>query len=235
MANTSKGVLFLPPSDAYVRSFLYLIYTLIKLYYTKAVSDQASSLAPDWILLLQRPRIPVSLSDSATTFHLGGSSRILQDMILGQLTPCLLKPLATFFPIHFHNGTVWTSQKMGLIIYVSLLLLTPKILSLPFDPQDNSFLSWVHSYAAFHNQSNCWVCGVLPSSSVEGFLWWTSPLQGKDFLKVCKYLQQSHVMPLLKLMTSNNLNMDWFNYGHNVTFNFDYTLSWFNDCFALHL
>ena len=34
IANTSKGVLFLPPSDAYVRSFLYLLYTLIKLYYT---------------------------------------------------------------------------------------------------------------------------------------------------------------------------------------------------------
>ena len=27
-------VLFLPPSDAYVRSFLYLLYTLVKLYYT---------------------------------------------------------------------------------------------------------------------------------------------------------------------------------------------------------
>ena len=27
-------VLFLPPSDAYVRSFLYVLYTLIKLYYT---------------------------------------------------------------------------------------------------------------------------------------------------------------------------------------------------------
>ena len=43
----SKGILFLPPSVAYVRSFLYLLYTLIKLYYTKALSDQASSLAPD--------------------------------------------------------------------------------------------------------------------------------------------------------------------------------------------
>ena len=48
----------LPPSDAYVRSFLYLLYTLIKLYYTKALSDPSSSLAPDWIHLLQRPRIP---------------------------------------------------------------------------------------------------------------------------------------------------------------------------------
>ena len=47
IVNASKLVLFLPPSDAYVRSFLYLLYTLIKLYYTKAPSDQALSLAPD--------------------------------------------------------------------------------------------------------------------------------------------------------------------------------------------
>ena len=64
--NTSKQVLFLPPSDVYVRSFLYLLYTLIKLYYTKVLSDQASSLTPDWIPFLQRPRIPASLHDSAT-------------------------------------------------------------------------------------------------------------------------------------------------------------------------
>ena len=44
---TSRGVLFLSPSDAYIRSFLYLLYTLIKLYYTKALSDQALSLALD--------------------------------------------------------------------------------------------------------------------------------------------------------------------------------------------
>ena len=66
---TSRGALFLPPSDAYVRSFLYLLYTLMKLYYTKALSDQASSLAPDWILLLRGPRILASLCDSTTTFH----------------------------------------------------------------------------------------------------------------------------------------------------------------------
>ena len=47
IANTSEGVLFLPSSDVYVRSFLCLLYTLIRLYYTKALSDQASSLAPD--------------------------------------------------------------------------------------------------------------------------------------------------------------------------------------------
>ena len=41
------GGILLPPSDSYVRSFPYLLYTLIKLYYTKALSDPASSLAPD--------------------------------------------------------------------------------------------------------------------------------------------------------------------------------------------
>ena len=68
IANTNKRALFLPPSDAYIISFLYLLYTLIKLYYTKALSDQASSLALDWILL-RRPRIPESLCGSATTFQ----------------------------------------------------------------------------------------------------------------------------------------------------------------------
>ena len=38
-------------------------------------------------------------------------------------------------------------------------------------------------------------------------------------------------------MTSNNPKMDWYNilylnYGHNVTFNFDYTLFWFNNYFG---
>ena len=91
IANTSKGVLFLPPSEAYVRSFLYLLYTLIKLYYTKALSDQASSLALDWFLLLQRPRILASFR-SATTFHLGGSSGILQDKVRMLGAPVLCSP-----------------------------------------------------------------------------------------------------------------------------------------------
>ena len=57
---TSRGALFLPPSDVYVRSFLYVFYTLIKLYYTKALSNQASSLALYWIPLLRRPWISAS-------------------------------------------------------------------------------------------------------------------------------------------------------------------------------
>ena len=60
-------------------------------------------------------------------------------------------------------------------------------------------------------------------------------------LQLCEYLyqQKSYVMLLLDLITSNNSKMDWYktlylNCGHNVTFNFDYTLSWFNDYFAAH-
>ena len=68
--NTRKGVLFLPSSDVYVGSFLYLVYSLIKLYYTKALRNQALSLTLDWIFLLWKPRIPASLSDSAATFQI---------------------------------------------------------------------------------------------------------------------------------------------------------------------
>ena len=85
IANTSKGVLFLPSSDVYVRSFLYLLYTLIKLYYTKALSNQALSLAPNWILVLGRPRIPASLHGSTTSFELEGLMLKLKIQYFGYL------------------------------------------------------------------------------------------------------------------------------------------------------
>ena len=47
LLKASRGVLFLPPSDVYVRSFVYLFYILIKLYYIKALSNQASPLTLD--------------------------------------------------------------------------------------------------------------------------------------------------------------------------------------------
>ena len=62
-------MLFLPSSDVCVRNFLYPFCTLIKLYCTKALSDQASSLAPDLILLIRKPRIPVSFHGPETTFQ----------------------------------------------------------------------------------------------------------------------------------------------------------------------
>ena len=104
-------------------------------------------------------------------------------------------------------------------------------------PRCPSADEWIRKL--WYNRSNCWVCGALPSSSVEGFPWRTSPFQGKDFLQVCEYLRrQSHAMPLLHLMTSINPKIDWcntlhFNYGHNVTFIL--ILTCFNDYVALHL
>ena len=65
---TGRGLFSLPPSDSYVRIFLCLLYTLVKRYYTKALSNPASSLAPDWIRLLRRPRIS-ALYPTATIFQ----------------------------------------------------------------------------------------------------------------------------------------------------------------------
>ena len=105
------------------------------------------------------------------------------------------RPWPTFFPIRFRIGTVWTSQKMGLIIYVSLLLLTPKVFSLPFDPQDNPLLSWAHSYAEFHNQSNCWSVECSPlhqwKASRGGHLHFK-----EKTLQICKYLNNNHMWRL---------------------------------------
>ena len=96
IANANKWVLFLSPSDVYVRSFLYLLYTLIKLYYTKVLSNQASSLAPDWILLLWRPRILASLRGSATTFH----QSILKDISPGCSLEELMLKLKLQYSVH---------------------------------------------------------------------------------------------------------------------------------------
>ena len=106
-ANTSKQVLFLPPSDAYVRSFLYLLYTLIKLYCTKALSDQASSLAPDWILLLRGPRIPVSSRDSTTTFQF----KSINSLVLS----FLYSPTLTSIHDHWKNHSL---QKVKMVNFM---------------------------------------------------------------------------------------------------------------------
>ena len=82
IANTSKGELVPPP--LYFNKTLWHKKSLLI-----ALSDQASSLVRDWILLW-RPRIPASLHGSATTLHPGGSSGILQDKVwtLGALVLC---------------------------------------------------------------------------------------------------------------------------------------------------
>ena len=57
LLKTSKGALFLSPSEVYVRSFLYPIYTLIKLYY-KNSSEWSSLVSGSRLKSSLRPRIP---------------------------------------------------------------------------------------------------------------------------------------------------------------------------------
>ena len=54
--------------------------------------------------------------------------------------------------------------------------------------QDNVFISWAHSYADFHNTSNCWVRGAMPLSVIDGLPWWVSPLCQGDFKPLCSFL-----------------------------------------------
>ena len=70
LLKASRGALFLPPLDVYVRSFLYLFYALIKHYFTKALRDQASSLDPGWFPLLWRPRIPAPFTAQQRPFSI---------------------------------------------------------------------------------------------------------------------------------------------------------------------
>ena len=64
------GAFFLPPSDVYVRSFLYFFYTLIKLYYKKLWEIKPHHW-PNWIPLLLRPRIPVLFMAGSNSFSSG--------------------------------------------------------------------------------------------------------------------------------------------------------------------
>ena len=98
--------------------------------------------------------------------------------------------------------------QMGLIIYVGLLLLTPKVPSLPFDPHDNAFLSWVHSYTAFHSL----ISGSAEHSPLHqlkvshgGFLHFK---EKTFFNSVNIFTNDNHVTLLLDLMTSKNPKMD---------------------------
>ena len=100
------------------------------------------------------------------------------------------------------------SQKTGLIIFVNLLLLTPKILSLPFDPQHNVLLSWAHSYAEFHNQVTAGSAERSPLHQWKASHGGHLHFEEKTFSKPANTFNNNLVMRLLKLMTSNNLKMD---------------------------
>ena len=129
--------------------------------------------------------------------------------------------------------------QMGLIIYVNLLMLIQKscvgrfiLKTMPSCPGLTPMQHFTVSLTAGsveHSPHHQW------KASHGGHLHFKEILS-----QACEHLQQqSYVMPLLHLKTSNNTKMDrcktlYFYYGYNVTFNFDYTLSQFNDEFATY-
>ena len=122
------------PSDVYVRSFLYLFYTLIKLYYTKVQNDQALSLAPDWNPLPQEAKCLSVFHGSATTFQTGAEAE----------TPILWLPNAKNWLIEKNSdaGKDWGKRRRGWqrtrwldgIIESMDVSLTDQHLSHPFFP-----------------------------------------------------------------------------------------------------
>ena len=54
--------------------------------------------------------------------------------------------------------------------------------------QDNVFISRAHSYADFHDTSNCWVCRAMPLSVTDGLPLWVSSLCQGDFKPLCSFL-----------------------------------------------
>ena len=86
-----------------------IFYTLIKLYYAKALSYWASSLALDWILLLWTPRILASFMVHQQPF-IGGSSEILQYKVRMLGAFFVLKQ--TRFLLYFTNSTVCLCEWM---------------------------------------------------------------------------------------------------------------------------
>ena len=140
----------------------------------------------------------------------------------GNLLHASWSPWSTFFLICFCNGTVWMSQTMGLIIYVSLLLLTPKILSLLFDPQDNAFLSWLTPTQHFTIS--------LTAGSVEysPLHQWKASHGGQCHFKEKTFFKSENTLNINRMWC---LFLNWLhlttlrcNYGHNLTFHFGFNL-----------
>ena len=105
-----------------------------------------------------------------------------------------------------------------------MLLFLIGMTTLPgLETQDNVFLSWAHSYANFHNTSNCRICGAMALSVMDGLPWWVSPLRRGGFCPLCSFLRQqqetflSSVTHNLSLLSWCKLDSNLIDQGHGVT------------------
>ena len=90
--------------------------------------------------------------------------------------------------------------------------------------QDNVFISWTHSYADFHNTSNCYVCEAVPLSVMDGLPWWVLLLHQGDFEPLFSFLgwQKETFLSLvnhnLSLLSRCKPDLQSVDSGHGVTF-----------------
>ena len=75
-----------------------------------------------------------------------------------------------------------------------------------------------------HNTSNCWVCGAMPLSVMDGLPRWVSPLHQEDFKSLCSFLGRQKET-FLSLVNHNLSLLSWckpdlqsIDSGHGVTF-----------------
>ena len=98
IANTSKGGTLSAPFWCLCQKLSLSPLYFNKTLFCKALSHHAS-LALDWIPFLQRPRIPVSLRGSATTFHyhtiglISHSSKVMLKILQARLQQCMNREL----------------------------------------------------------------------------------------------------------------------------------------------
>ena len=85
IANTNKRVLFLPPSDAYVRSFLYLLYTL-----KNFITQKLWAIQPRlW------PRIEFFSSGGQESWHRDSTTTFCREQGIRKVGKCLQTRLST--------------------------------------------------------------------------------------------------------------------------------------------
>ena len=149
---TNRGALVLPPPDVFIRSFLYLFYTLIKLYYTKALSDQALSLAPDLILLLQKPGMPVSFVAQQQPFNLFAVQETFKRLLQHHSSKAWILLHSAFFIVQLSHPYMTIGKNIALTKrtfvgkVISLLFNMLSRLIITFLPRSKCLLiSWLQS------------------------------------------------------------------------------------------
>ena len=107
--------------------------------------------------------------------------------------------------------------------------------------QDNVFISWAHSYVDFHNTSNCWVCGALPLSVMDGLPWWVSLLHQGDFEPLFSFLgwQKETFLSLvnhnLSLLSWCKPDLQSIDSGHRATFDINTSFIEVTKAYPLYL